>query len=298
MMDIWPFFGGKRSKINRTAFESVQIGILVAMEGLIKDAREYNVLQKTKQVIEPVKMSSEVKALISAGFTEHRKVVEYNRLVSLREDKVRQADEHEAELYQSVKALRILLAARQYYGDDTLFLPFNKFRELCDKYNLECAPFSKYKGDIPSDKLEEIITLKHLGRQLGDIIMLRPITSIKNGYWSLGDEEEAEVRKRFDKFPFVRQCDGFLGRNVVHADGTERRYNYVELQAGEQTPFFITAPTQMFDEKYVVVKNQDPFICSLTDSGVLIFTRWGEEADDEIICKSEDFNFQLKALRL
>ena len=297
-MDFWSIFGVKRSGIKRTDFESVQIGILIAMEQLIKDAREYNVLQKTKVEPTPIEMGSEVKALMSAGFTNHKLVIEYENRIKQRAEKIREAYEREIGLYHSVKALRTLMAARQYYGDDTLYLPFDKFGALCKKYDLKCGEFADYMGDVPNEKLNEILSLQRKGRQLNDIIMFRPIRKIENRYYSCGDDEEAEVRRHFSKFPFVRSADGFRNRHIVHIDGTEREYAYVDFEFGEYTQFFITAPKHMFKKHSLVKKNKDPFICSITDLGVLIFTRWGEEADDEIICRAEDFNFQLKALKL
>ena len=35
------------------------------------------------------------------------------------------------------------------------------------------------------------------------------------------------------------------------------------------------------------VRTYDPFICSLTKYGVMIFTKWGDEAQDDIIKQYE-----------
>jgi hypothetical protein len=48
------------------------------------------------------------------------------------------------------------------------------------------------------------------------------------------------------------------------------------------------APEKMFTErrkmKWTVDNTpKDPILCSLTEYGVLLFTRWGEEANDKII---------------
>lgn len=40
----------------------------------------------------------------------------------------------------------------------------------------------------------------------------------------------------------------------------------------------------------------DPFICAHTDSGILVFTRWGEEANDSIIKKYEELEGALGAI--
>ena len=43
---------------------------------------------------------------------------------------------------------------------------------------------------------------------------------------------------------------------------------------------------------------EDPFICAATEYGVLIFTRWGEEASDEVIRRFEAFSKNLDKLGL
>lgn len=41
--------------------------------------------------------------------------------------------------------------------------------------------------------------------------------------------------------------------------------------------------------------DKDPIIWGLKDNDVLIFTRWGEEANDEVIQRYEAFNRKLDA---
>lgn len=65
---------------------------------------------------------------------------------------------------------------------------------------------------------------------------------------------------------------------------------------------FIAAPAQEMKESYVMraqrtrqlelerVRTYDPFICSLTKYGVMIFTKWGNEAQDDIIKRYEELS--------
>jgi hypothetical protein len=53
------------------------------------------------------------------------------------------------------------------------------------------------------------------------------------------------------------------------------------------------APEKMFTErrkmKLTIDKTpKDPILCSLTEHGILLFTRWGEEANDNIVKRYEE----------
>jgi hypothetical protein len=53
-----------------------------------------------------------------------------------------------------------------------------------------------------------------------------------------------------------------------------------------------------FRKVYSPMRYNDPFICAHTDYGILVFTRWGEEAGDALVKKYERVNQLLDGLSL
>jgi hypothetical protein len=61
--------------------------------------------------------------------------------------------------------------------------------------------------------------------------------------------------------------------------------------------YFIAAPKEMMSGEIqeVYEPNKDPIIWGLAGNNVLVFTRWGEEANDEVLQRYESFNRKLNA---
>ena len=269
---------------------SVGLGIIYIMEKMLADAERGETLPAL--VLPPVEQSEEVKVLRNAGFVNHKKVVEYFKRVQEQNERYNAHNQLERALRRNTEALKLLVRAREIYGKDTLLLPYDKFISLLKKYGLECGSFQNYKGDVPSDKLQEIIGLQNKSSFRG-IIPLLPVTKVEWNYNLLGDDEYEAVKKKLKKFPFVRSTNGFFDQTVKFIDGSVKELHWAEVHTGTITDFFIAAPKKMFKKHYEVVTRKDPFICAYTEYGILIFTRWGEEAKDKIIRKFEAFNDKL-----
>jgi hypothetical protein len=247
--------------------------------------------EEEKNLIEPER----VKALRAAGFTSAPEVVKYEEIVQAIQDK-RRINEGEKRKY--LNAFKTLLRARQTYGPDTLLLSYDQFMELCKKHKLVCGGCEEFIGDIPDDKLQEMVTIKSKGR-INEIIPLMCV--YETIYRVNNDSSDKKVKKEViehlkDEFPFIRKYD-YDG--VVFADGHRGgRGNYrstfgaVDFKCGDPQTFFMCAPEKMFTErrkmKLTIDRTpKDPILCSLTEHGILLFTRWGEEANDDIIKRYE-----------
>lgn len=281
---------------------SVQLSIVMMMEDMIAKAEELSRLPYP--VNETVEKSKEVATLIQAGFTNHPLVVEYNEKVAAAKKKWEDSIEYRKGLRKIVEALQLLIKARRNYGNDTLLLPFDKFQELCQKYDLACGALQNYRGDVPSDKLQEIIELQSKGR-LREVIELMPVKEVTNLQFR-NDWKLKEFNKELAELPFIIKFEDssvFKGeRRIEFANGGFMYYKVDEdlsIEMHPSTDFFIAAPCECFKEHYKINDApKDPFICSLTSLGVLIFTRWGEEANDDIIKRFEEFNNKLDTVKL
>ncbi len=302
-MGFFDFLRGNSSKsvVKTYSVDSVQITILQMMEEYISNTETFfNLPVPVKNhVVKP----KEVEDLITAGFTSHKKVLEYNANVEEEEARYERAVKYRETMEKSVMALRFLINSRKHFGSDTLLIPYNKFEQLCHKYDLKCGELSSYMGDVPSDKLQEIISLQYKTGGFG-LTTLFPIKKYINDYGFSGEDELLWVEKHCDLFPFLTSnkptyTDGYTHRVYRQASGNELLLKWVKLELGKGTHLFITAPKSYFKEiPSETNQPKDPFICAHTRFGILIFTRWGEEANDEIIKKYEAFNHKLDELNL
>lgn len=271
---------------------SVGFNMMLMMEDLIAKAEEWEKLPIP--VEHTVVMPDRVKTLIDLGFTSHANVIEYNNAVRNAAEKYKREKDYYDNLQQYVEALKLLIEARKHFGPNTLLLPFDKFDALCKKYNLSGGPFSTYRGDIPQDALSEIIELSKKESTFDNIVKLCPIEGIKCEY-SSGLNELSWIRKKLSDFSLVKYAEGYGNRILRLINDDLIQLQWCEISVGDPTDYFIVAPKSMFNEKFKVEinANKDPFICAYTNYGVLIFVKWGEEANDETIKKFEEFNTML-----
>ena len=284
-------------------------------------------LEEAKKVQSPfpqetaLPMPKQVADLIEAGFENVKAVQEFREKEKALHDKYcREMEAWNAEFNvrtECLNALRCLVRARKVYGSDTLLLPYNQFEEICKKWNLTCGSFDCYAGDIPGDKLQEIIRLKKISSHEIPMIELRYVKEFSSDIDLDGDNiysnEVRAVRDKLLKFPFILETHvrkwkfSGSGRSkdrttyVTFFDGTQDDSCFYDVICSEPSKFFITAPKKMMGEGMKVTApqhNEDPFICAITKYGILIFTRWGEEASDEIIRRFEAFSKNLDKLGL
>lgn len=152
------------------------------------------------------------------------------------------------------------------------------FVNLLIKYNLTCGPFSKYTGTIPDKNIMEIKTVYDTLVRMGG----------KNKYSNVRNDNNVIKRPQQQiHFSRVSYYDSY-GFSI-----REEEYNFLE-DAYSRFPFaytelspedlFIAAPPEkmertLFDE----IASKDPIVFQLFPYGVVIYSMWGEEANDPIL---------------
>lgn len=272
----------------------IQIQIIAAMEGMI-DTLNSEVLQAPQKQILPI--PKEVKVLIGAGFVNHKKVKAFNaKQEHLNATFKAQYDLYTAQVYNHMalqSALKFLLRARRTYGPDTLLMPIDQFVQICKNHNLVCGTFDQYTGEIPSEKLQEITRLKSVIPIHDSLFKVNKITKTGSGSY-LSENEYRVFDQHFDKkFPFFKDKFGYIP-SVEFLDGITAKFYHIEFECTLDR-YFIAAPRKMMtgEVQEVYDPNKDPIIWGIKDNYVLIFTRWGEEANDEVIRRCEAFNRKL-----
>ena len=266
----------------------VQTAMLVQMIQMMQEYQREVLIPAMPTVPE---QSEQVRLLQELGFTnakamqEHRRQMEqFESAVSARKS-VKDYKEYVRE------SMETLFDARRRFGADTLLIRFDDFERLMKEFNLVCGMFKAYKGDVPLDKMTDIAALaKKMQYAPEYITTLHPITDV-------------EIISRFNydgipdyicRFPFItgggRWTWSYMDYHGIDAHNYDKGY---DLKSSDVTNLFICAPAKDMEKLHKIVsfrRATDPFICAHTKYGVLVFTRWGEEANSTIVRKYEQLN--------
>lgn len=246
--------------------------------------------------------SERLSLLLNLGFDGTKEVKRYQNKMTKYSKAVKENAANKENVFKYNwhlrKAFEILIKARKDFGPDTLLINFEDFQKLMKKYNLICGLFSDYKGEIPQDKLEEISCLT---KKIPEYIkLLYKFDSI--------EFEDDEILIKFTprnliRFPFIiisngsnykyevsgKDCLGNPFRNYNNSG-----YGIFTRNLVSSTKFFICAPARKMKNYTLRINiHRDQFICAYTDFGILILTRWGEEASSKVIRKYEELNRQI-----
>jgi hypothetical protein len=147
------------------------------------------------------------------------------------------------------------------------FIFWDQVEAICNKYNLVCGQSHLYNGDIPYKNLQEIDNFKI-------------------------EEEDYYYVSMFNEYP-----ERYSSPNHRHRWTNNSKSPYysdyskeVSLIDNNKIPFFICAPEKemnmenhkrngVFLERHI----PDPIVLHPMKDGALIVSKWGVEADDEIL---------------
>lgn len=198
------------------------------------------------------------------------------------------------------RQIEFIKETRKLFGDDVLLVSYADFEYIIKKYKLVCGLLEQYTGVIPQKNVEELVKAK-------DIIDKNYFNYskkyLKNLYYIASTSAEIKDEDKFRIFPFcyiiedrdseeARFCFYGVKRSYyIIANGGTCEKHFLELvNKNNPTDLFIAAPkkdmnTSVSFLESLMPKPQDPFICSYTEYGILIYTKWGEEAEDEVLDK-------------
>lgn len=197
------------------------------------------------------------------------------------------------------RQVEFIKETRKLFGDDVLLVSYADFEHIIKKYKLVCGLLSQYTGVIPQKNIEELEKAKNI---IDENYFEYTNKYLKRLYYiktiSYKDDEYS-----CSLFPFCYELkSGDIEVDVLSSYLRTRRYYIIEedfvckerdldfVNTSSPTHLFIAAPkkdmnTSVSFLESLMPKPQDPFICSYTEYGILIYTKWGEEAEDEVLDK-------------
>lgn len=259
--------------------------------------------------------STEIENIISSlGFKNSENLQERKRQEEIRLATEKANKKFNMTVQRAIESLRFVDEVHKYFGQDTLVISLKDFIYLINKYNLTCGEFSDFTGRIPDDKALEIKEARDKILKLNDMfryqkvvenyvnknLYLIDVDSIEMYYLNnlRGDYRRYELQKStidfLTSFPFLVGETGWFSNTTMFKKYMKTVFNedadnIRNISAHKIDNFmFICAPTNEMNTKTKKVFTKittDPFICSLTSEGVVIYSMWGEESKDEVLNK-------------
>lgn len=260
--------------------------------------------KRVEAVSLPVEMQDELELLRTTGLTNSRNM----KALADAEQQVNSINE---ERRMTAERIRLIQLLHKHYGPDVMLMRLEDFMALLDKYNLSCGFLEDYKGSIPRKNLEEIAKAKKF---VEDVKRAYPVSDdydSYNDFWAareryIGSEGGLgfigkqmfrykaieEYTRSFKKaapydirrFPLMNMSDRFGFRTAIESDHRLGRECHVLL---------IAAPVQEMNNAPKLVeriRTEDPFVFSVAKQGVIIYSAWGDEGNDEVMQKYRKIN--------
>ena len=203
---------------------------------------------------------------------------------------------NEVTRYDEVKMTHTQATLVEYYRGK---YPFNKFiteaqvGEINQKYNLICAPISRYTGFVPQAKLALIEKFSvNKEDKMDDQIKI-----IKWRHSGIDTHEKKEINKLYPGLVIPKYMFSEMGPyvlfngNMIFVDKYEKIYN---------NSFFICAPSKDIDRSGLKKIGNlfkiattfkappDPVVLYPVRGGYLIIAKWGDEASDQLFTNEKD----------
>lgn len=186
------------------------------------------------------------------------------------------------ELLDYVKTMNRLL------GDSVILVSRDSFYKLCHKYKLSIGFLKDFTGIIPDANLRELSNIKDKLDSCSGYIKLdinENTVKVQNIY-NYSDESNSSIRKYFD-YNFNIIPYGIYTSNMSNIEEFKNeewaKKVILDIHYIPREDMFIACPKSNLQEKVTIVSHiVDPIIFQYCPFGVLIYTMWGEEAEDKV----------------
>ena len=285
------------------------------------------IVASTLLILERIKMNVE-KASLPATVSKEKELLESLGLTGSKNMQVIKEAEakinvHNTIIEENIKITKIMDEMYKAFGKNTFYVPMKDFTEILDKYNLSVGRLEDYKGTIPETNLVEIAKAKevidNLSKNAKVIHYDKPTTVVDYEESEYFDYEAGRTRTKLirvekpgyeftrmrDLYPTLyyslqswyritgvrpgNDKDSFKRFPMIRQDEMQWVYNI----DGTKHTLLIAAPVQEMDTLYEVherVITDDPIVFSTVGTGVIIYSMWGEEGDDEVMRKYQELN--------
>ena len=265
----------------------------------------------------PVNVSKEKDLLESLGLTSSKNM----QVIKEAEAKI---NVHNTIIEENIKITKIMDEMYKAFGKNTFYIPMKDFTAILDKYNLSVGRLEDYKGTIPEANIAEIAKAKEMIDKIHSnekvIFYDKPKTVMRHKTETIWDSEitgyrsiPVTVEEHTYEHAWMRDIYPTLARNLEswyrllsvskEADKSSyRRFPMIrptEVSRWshrvdfETHTLLIAAPVQEMDTLYEIserIITDDPIVFSTVGNGVIVYSMWGDEGNDEVMRKYQELN--------
>ena len=211
-------------------------------------------------------------------------------------DRIRDINAYNRNILKARELLDYIKTMNKFLGDSVILVSRDSFYKLCRKYGLSIGRLEQFTGVIPESNLKELSDIKYKMDNCSGYVELdtnKDMVEIIKIY-NTSDKSDSSIRKCLD-----------YNFNIVLGHGTVYNMNYIEGFENEKWAervsltvhyirryeIFIACPKSNLQEKKIIVSHAvDPIIFQYCPYGVLIYTMWGDEAEDEVFKEYKKLN--------
>lgn len=211
-------------------------------------------------------------------------------------DRIRDIDTYNRNIIKARELLDYIKTMNEFLGDSVILVSRDSFYKLCHKYKLSVGSLEQFTGVIPDANLKEFSDIKYKMEHYSGYVKLDTnyntveITRIYN----YSDKSDSIINKYFDYSFNIISYPAYLYRmsNIKEFKDKEWAERVsLDVRYVNRDEMFIACPKSNLQEKTVIVSRAvDPIIFQYCPYGVLIYTMWGDEAEDKVFEEYKKLN--------
>ena len=202
-------------------------------------------------------------------------------------------------ILKAQELLKYLKDVNNLLGNSVILVNTSTFYELCRKYKLFIGLLQDFTGVIPAQNLNELMDISNKLRTNDNAFKLRINYQIVqvNKISNYSKRSDSYVKERFEHYFNILQMATYRMSDVsLYNDKNFKKekwaeHVYVDIDLVASDDFFIACPKSNLQERPVIMsKPIDPIIFQYCPFGVLIYTMWGDEAEDKVFEEYKKLN--------
>lgn len=203
-------------------------------------------------------------------------------------EKIIDIDTYNKNILKAYELLDYVKTMNRLLGDSVILVSRDSFYKLCHKYKLSIGFLKDFTGIIPDANLRELSNIKDkLDSCSGHTKLNINENTVKvQKIYNYSNESNSSIRKYFD-YNFNIIPYGIYTSNMSNIEEFKNeewaKKVILDIHSIPREDMFIACPKSNLQEKVTIVSHiVDPIIFQYCPFGVLIYTMWGEEAEDKV----------------